>query len=41
VISTLEGPIVASSAFAITIGLFVVAALISGTTRGAASRAGS
>jgi len=35
VISTLEGPIVASSAFAITIGLFVVAALISGTARSA------
>jgi MFS family permease len=35
VLSTLEGPIVASSAFAITIGLFVIAALISGTARSA------
>jgi MFS family permease len=33
VISTLEGPIVASSAFAITIALFVIAALISGRER--------
>jgi MFS family permease len=35
IISTLSGPIVASSAFAITIALFVVAALISGTARSA------
>jgi MFS family permease len=35
VITTVSGPIIASSAFAITIGLFVVAALISGTARSA------